>query len=282
MIRNIDYEKIAKEKGIYVVCEMDNESNIQKLRLNPSNNTLNTYSVAKTFTQFAIGMCVDQGLINVDDKFLDIMKIKLNSSYDQKWNNVTIEMLLQHKAGFEKMTLDIDCDDVLSYGTKDYLEYVLRKPLPKQGVEAVYTDASFYLLSRIVEKVTGKTLYDFLRPTLMDVMDFKEYAWSSCPMGHTMGGTCLYIRCEDMIKLGYLYLNNGIYYNQRILSKEWCDKAINNGYALSHLGDGWYGKGGMLGQFLAFNKEKHQAVAWMGYSHNVSAYEMLRINVNKD
>lgn len=278
MLQNTDYEKLAKDKGVYVVCEMDKDYNVYVKRLNPSNKTLNTYSVAKTFTAIAIGMCIDRGLIKLSDKFIEVMGINLKESCDQKWNNVTIEMLLKHQAGFERMTLDIDCDDVLSYGTKDYLEYVLSKPLPKQGVEAVYTDAAFYLLSRIVEKVSGKTLYEFLRPVLMDVMEYREYAWSSCPFGHTMGATGLYIRCEDMVKLGYLFLNDGVYKGTKVVSKEWCDAVLNNGYAMSNLGSGWYAKGGMLGQFLAVNKDKQIVVAWMGYSHNVNSFEMLGIN----
>lgn len=277
MLRDIDYIKLAKDKGVYIVCEMDSDYNIYTQRLNPSNKTLNTYSVAKTFTATAIGICVDQGLVKLEDKFLEVMGIELKDTNDPKWKNVTIEMLLKHQVGFEKMTLDIDCDNVLSYGTKDYLEYVLSKPLPKQGIEAVYTDAGFYLLSRVVEKVSGKTLFDFLRPVLMDVMEFSEYAWSACPLGHTMGATGLYIRCEDMIKLGFLYINDGMYKDKKVISKEWCDLVLTKGYAMSNLGDGWYAKGGMLGQFLAVNKNQKIAVAWMGYAHNVNVQEMLGI-----
>ena len=35
----------------------------------------------------------------------------------------------------------------------------------------------------------------------MDKMKFKEFAWSRCPYGYSMGATGLYIRTEDMVKL---------------------------------------------------------------------------------
>ncbi len=86
----------------------------------------------------------------MEDKFLDIMELVLPENADSRWRNVTIDMLLCHEAGFEDMILDIDHDDVSSYGTNDYLAYVLSFLLPKQYIEAVYTDAAFYLLSLVV------------------------------------------------------------------------------------------------------------------------------------
>ncbi len=45
----------------------------------------------------------------------------------------------------------------------------------------------------------------------MDILAFSEYAWSACPKGHTMSVTGLFVRCEDMVKLGKIYLENGLY-----------------------------------------------------------------------
>lgn len=272
-----DYAARAAGTGIYSVTEMDKDYASRKVTLIPANPTNDVYSVAKIYTVTALGICRDRGLLDTEDKFLDIMGMELPSGADPRWKDVTLHMLMKHTAGFSRGLLDIDVDNASLYPTNDYLSMVLAEPLPyEQGVQRQYTDAAFYLLSLVVEKVSGTTLFEFLRPALMDVMRFGEYAWSACPLGHTMGATGLYIRCEDMVKLGVLYLNGGEWKGERIVSEEWCRAVLERGYEFTSKSvDGWYGKGGMHGQMLALNHTLGLAVAWQGYSRSVSFDAML-------
>ena len=50
-------------------------------------------------------------------------------------------------------------------------------------------------------------------------MRFKEFAWSRCPFGYSIGATGLYLRTEDVVKLGILYLNKGMWKEERIISE---------------------------------------------------------------
>ena len=103
----------------------------------------------------------------------------------------------------------------------------------------------------------------------MDLMKFKEYSWSVCPKGYSIGATGLYLRTEDMVKLGILYLNKGMWKETRVLSEEWVNMVISNEYEFSSLGNGWYGKGGMRGQLLMFNMEKGKASACHSYESTI-------------
>ncbi len=266
MLSHKDYAAIGKRCGIFSVAEMDDRYCARKQIVTPSQKATNAYSVAKTFTVTAVGLCVDRGLLHEEDKFLDVMGIDAQG-LDEKWRHVTVSALLSHRWGTDiPELLDINVDDVASYQTKDFLQYVLQKPLNGEvGGSYCYTDAAYYLLSCLVEKVSGVTLSEWMRPVLMGKMGFVEYAWASCPLGHTMGGTGLFLRSEDAVKLGALYLNDGIWQGERILSQEWCDTVKAKEYGFSRRANGWWGKGGMHGQFLAFHPEKKLAVAWLGY-----------------
>ena len=277
MLTNRCYARRAAGTGIYSIVEMDTEYRSRKITLIPANPTNDVYSVAKIYTVSAIGMCYDRGLLHPEDRFLEVMKLPLPPQADVKWKNVTLDMLMRHVAGFKQGYLDIDVDNASEYPTLDYLSMVLAQPLSDgQGVERQYTDAAYYLLSRVVEQVSGMTLFDFLRPALMDTMRFSEYAWSTCPLGHTMGATGLYLRCEDMVKLGVLYLNGGVWRGTRLLSEEWCNLVFERNYEFSLRGVGeWYGKGGMHGQMLALNRKLGLAVAWQGYTPKVDFAAML-------
>ena len=179
-----------------------------------------------------------------------------------------------HKVGFGCGMLDIDSEDASLYPTTDYLKIVLSTELKYEpGTVYQYTDAAFYLLSRVVFELTNTDLSDVLRPALMDTMRFKEYSWSVCPMGYSIGATGLYLRTEDVAKLGILYINGGNWKGTQIISKEWVDLVLKNGYEFSALRGGWYGKGGMCGQLLMFNPEKGKVVAFHSYESSVP-YQM--------
>ena len=280
MINKYKANAIDKNLNIYFICEADKNYNIQKAVINSANPTCNCYSVAKAFTVLAIGMLYDKGLIKLDDLLVKILKKHLPSHIDPLWNQVTIHDVLLHKIGFDRGLLDIDCDDASLYETSDYLKIVLNTKLTYQpGTVYQYTDAAYYLLSRVVYEVSGIELSDFLRPILMEKLKFKELAWSKCPYGYSMGATGLYIRTEDMIKLGILFLNEGMWNSERIISKEWINIVISNQYEFTHVKDGWYAKGGMCGQLLMFNFELGKAIACHSYESRIP-YDIFIENYN--
>ena len=217
-----------------------------------------------------VGLLYDKGLLTTDMLIVDVLKKYLPRDLDEKWNKVTIHDVLLHKVGFGCGMLDIDCEDASLYPSCDYLEMVLKTQLVYEpGTVFQYTDAAYYLLSRVIYELSGKDLDDLLRPILMEKMKFKEYAWSKCPYGYSMGATGLYLRTEDMIKLGILYLNNGVWKDERIISEKWINLVLANRYEFTYIKDGWYGKGGMRGQLLMFNREKNKAIAFHSFENKI-------------
>ena len=244
------------------------------LCVTPSNKTNDCYSVSKLFTVTAIGLLYDEGKLNTNEKIADILSDTLPSTIDPKWNQITVHDVLLHRWGIDQGFLDIDCEDInyypRIYGERnDFLKIIFSKHLPKTpGESECYSDAAYYLLSRIVSKKAGETLYEYLRKRLFLPLCFEETAWSTCPMGYPMGATGLFLRCGDMAKLGSLYLQGGLYNGNRILSKEWCETVLQAGYELRKCGGNGYAKGGMYGQRLYICPEKDLVVAWLGYDEN--------------
>ena len=263
-------EILAREgANVFFIAEYG-EDGIQTQSLCTTNPCQNIYSIAKAFVVTAIGLLVDRSLLSTDEIVTDLLADELPATYHPIWNKTDVEMLLLHKVGLEKGFLDIDCRDASSFG-EDYLSFVLNAPIRADfdGTQSTYTDAAYYLLSRIVEKRAGMPLDDFLWRHLFAPMKFREAAWSHCPMGHAMGATGLYLRIEDLIKLGALYLDRGVYEGKRILSESWVDTVLSKGYELKLQKNGkTYGKGGMRGQMLMLLPHCHRAVAWLGCGNN--------------
>ena len=269
-----DFKKKIEETqnaNMFFISEYQN-GKIESVNLANTSLCQDVYSVAKTFVVTAIGLLVDRGLLSVDEILTDILMGELPETYNKVWDKTTVEMLMLHKVGLPVGFLDIDAADSTTFG-EDYLSYVLNYPVSEdfdpQKAEFTYTDAVFYLLSRVVEKRAGMGTDNFLWENLFYPTGCKEAAWSHCPKGHAMGATGLYIRAQEMVKLGMIYLNGGVYEDKRILSEQWVDKAIKNGYELYPLAGGKaYGKGGYAGQMFMVVPEKGRVVAWTGFGDN--------------
>ena len=120
-------------------------------------------------------------------------------------------------------------------------------------------------------------LDDYLRPMLMGKLKYREMGWSRCPKGHAMGATGLFLRVEDMTKLGMVYAQGGKWQGERLLSEEWITMCLERGYEFGKIADGWYGKGGMFGQMLCFNVEKQCALAWQAHTETSALNAILGI-----
>lgn len=103
-------------------------------------------------------------------------------------------------------------------------------------------------------------------------LGFHVNAWSRDVNGHTVGGTGLYLRTEDMAKIGWLYLNRGMWGDRRIFSEEWADiflhapvDEIRYGYATTEATADLYLTGGMYNQGMDFDLRTRRVVAWHAF-----------------
>jgi len=265
-----DFAAYIREKGynVFSIAEICGgvAEDMQLLR---TNRCQDSYSVAKAFVVTALGFLYDDGLISPDERIADIFPEYTPA--DARWQGATIDMALRHSLGLPGGYMDIDCAPMHTFG-RDFLECLFACPLDSApGEKYCYTDAAFYLLARAAEKRAGRPLIDLMWDRLFGPLMFTEAAWSTCPLGHAMGATGLYITSSDMAKLGALYLGGGMWQGRRILSEEWVKIVLERGYELKPTGIGKsYGKGGMYSQMLLVVPETDRAVAWHAFDDGVN------------
>lgn len=233
----------------------------------PSNRCNDSYSVAKAFVVTAIGLLWDAGRLNVTDSLYEILRDDFPNDADPGWRLATVEHAMTHRLGFDRGFLDIDQEEIGVSDGEDYLQIVLRHPLAYMpGFHQQYSDAAFYLLSRVIARIAGENIDSLLLRQIFKPMEFREVAWSRCPLEYPIAATGLYISSEDMVKLGALYLNGGVWKGRRLLSQAWVDKTLANEYEFhAMLPSGLIGKSGLYGQALVFSRERGFAAAWHGY-----------------
>lgn len=179
------------------------------------------YSVSKSFTSTAIGFAVSEKLLTVNDKVISFFPNDLPDSISSNLNELTIKDLLSMSAG-----QDPDPTSSIRNWNTNWVKSFLAVPfLYKPGTKFLYNSVATFMLSAIIQKVTGEKLIDFLKPRLFDPLGIEEIDWEINPMAINTGGWGLRIKTEDLAKFGLLYLQNGNWNGKQLLSKEWIEEA---------------------------------------------------------
>ena len=95
----------------------------------------------------------------------------------------------------------------------------------KPGSLYTYNSLGTYMLSAIVQKVTGEKVVDYLYPRLFRPLGIVNPTWQESPHGTNTGGWGLYLKTEDLAKMGQLLLQKGNWPGPQILSEEWVNAA---------------------------------------------------------
>lgn len=265
VMRKIEEEIRRRGVNLYDFALMT-DGGIEEIHTQPCNACNNSYSVTKAFVATAAGVLWERGQLDLDRPVTEFFREY--TPKDEAWSRVTMRHALTHTMGIGKGYLDIDVEDIYSYGTEDFLEVVFREPLPHEpGSHYCYSDAAYYLASRVVEEAAGERTDGFLMREILLPMKVQEAAFSCCPGNHIIGATGLYIRARDMVKLGWLYAGGGEYEGKQLISDRWIAEEEKGNLAFTACGKGGArGKGGMCGQMLMFSREKRFAAAWHSFT----------------
>ncbi|WP_010274245.1 serine hydrolase domain-containing protein [Paenibacillus senegalensis] len=178
------------------------------------------FSLSKTFTSIAVGIARDRGWLELEDPVISFFPDKLPETISPNLAKMTIHHLLCMNAGHQH--------NIYPYVEReeDWVKAFLSQDVEHEpGTYYRYSTHSSYMLSAIIEKVTGQNLVDFLMPTLFEPLDIPRPAWETCPLGITAGGMGLSLRTEDIAKFGVMLLNNGMYEGNRIVSEDYLKMA---------------------------------------------------------
>ena len=202
-----------KKLGVYGICLFQIGKSMETYRFR-SNDRENLYSASKVFTSIGIGIAEDQGLLKLSDKVLDFFPeySHLASKGSEK---ITIKNLLQMSSGH--MTENFN-----DYNKMDRAELFFKTELKnKPGSTFFYEDLCSYMLGRIIHKVSGSTLLEYLKPRLFTPLGIVNPQWHTCQLGYTSCSGGLYLTTEEFSRIGILLLQKGQYNHQQIVSSDY-------------------------------------------------------------
>lgn len=182
------------------------------------------YSLSKSFTSSGIGLAVAEGLLTVDDPVLNFFPNEAPPNPSENLKAMRVRHLLSMNTGHKEDTTG----RVFRGKDDNWPRVFLSLPVEHQpGTWFVYNTGSTYMLSAIITRLTGATLLDYLRPRLFDPLGIENPRWETDPRGISIGGSGLHIKTEDIARFGQMYLQRGMWDDQRILPESWVVEATS-------------------------------------------------------
>ncbi|MEK5438174.1 MULTISPECIES: serine hydrolase domain-containing protein [Paenibacillus] len=239
------------------------------------------FSLSKSFTSTAIGFAVTEKLITLDDAVISFFPEEAPATNTDNLSNMTIRHLLMMGTGHVVDTMDT----LHKSADGNWVKAFFSVPVEKQpGTHFLYNTGATYMLSAILQRVTGQTLLEYLEPRLFAPLGIHGATWQSCPRGINTGGFGLSITTEDIAKFGQLYLQKGIWNNQRILPEQWIneatskhisngegdhDWALGYGYQFWRCQHGAYRADGAFGQLCVVLPDQDAVIAITAASNSI-------------
>jgi CubicO group peptidase (beta-lactamase class C family) len=179
------------------------------------------YSLSKTFTATALGFAVDEGLIDLDERVVDVFPEFAAEITTPRARSIRVRHLAAMASGHTQEMLD------LAQQT-DPLEpvrgFLLHEPDKEPGTVFAYSQPCTYTVAAILQRRAGTDLIGYLRPRLFDPLGVPPVGWESYPEGRSLGFTGLYATTETIAKLGQLHLDDGRWDGRQLLPEGWVEQ----------------------------------------------------------
>ncbi|MGF0173960.1 serine hydrolase domain-containing protein [Streptomyces sp. Marseille-Q5077] len=232
------------------------------------------YSISKSFTSTAAGIAAGEGLIRLDDPVISYFPEFDADITDPRSRAMLVRHVASMASGHETDALD----EARARDREDLVRgFLLAAPTRDPGTVFAYNQPATFTLAAIVQRASGQSLTEYLRPRLLDPLGIGEVAWLRHRDGRELGFSGLHATTDAIARLGRLYLRGGMWDGKRLLPEWWVAEATRPQISNSGVmpGDDWqhgygfkfwmsrhgYRGDGAFGQFCLVLPEQDAVIA---------------------
>ncbi|MDO4294005.1 MAG: serine hydrolase [Eubacteriales bacterium] len=178
------------------------------------------HSFSKSLTSTAIGFAVQEGLMSLEERLVDLFPDRLPQKVSAHLEKATVRDLLIMGCGH--------ATEPDGQNQPDWIDRFLAHDFVYEpGTMFQYNTMGTNMLSAALLRKTGEGLTQFLRPRLLDRLGIGEVEISVLPDGVENGGAGYRLRTEDMARFITFVANRGRWQNEQLLNAAWFDAACS-------------------------------------------------------
>lgn len=181
------------------------------------------WSVSKSVSSALVGIALERGdLQSVDQRVGELLPAELLQRSDRRMQDVTLAQLMSLTAG-------IGCRGGDSCTGEAFNKVIARRLRFTPGSRWYYDTSSVQVLSAIMGQLDDAgSMQRYGENVLFEPLGFADLEWEMDEDGVTMAGRGLYARPRDLAKIGALYLNEGVWEGERLISAEFIQQSMTN------------------------------------------------------
>ncbi|UCG85185.1 MAG: serine hydrolase, partial [Gemmatimonadota bacterium] len=215
------YGLLVVKNGYLVAEGYFNEGSVEQLS--------GRQSTTKSFTSAMVGVALDRGcLSSVDQKMMDFFPEFAGQIEDPRKEQITIRHLLQMRAGYPwEERVPQYFDSLFMFDNWNWLPHLIDFPLLSDpGTEFGYSNFTSHLLAVIASRACDTDLRSYAQEHLFAPIGAEVADWTTDPDGYNWGSWEIYVTARDMAKFGMLYLNDGEFEGNQVLSADWVRESL--------------------------------------------------------
>jgi len=223
---------VRNNANLWSIVVSKNDSVIYKRFFNGKigSDQFNNQSLTKSVVSLLVGIAIEKGYIkSVNQKIVDFFPL-LKTDTDKRKQDITILDIMNQASGLWHENLD-SAGGVEAYlAMPDPSGYVLQHPLLTEPSKVFhYSNAASHLLSVILTKATHMSTLQFAEQYLFKPLHITAYNWEKMKDGYYDGSglLSLHLRTDDMLKIGNLLLNKGMYNSKQVVPAIWVEQILH-------------------------------------------------------
>ncbi len=182
------------------------------------------FSLSKSFVSCAIGFAIQEGLLKLTDTLGELFPEYANDEkVSAEAKAMTVRNLLTMRSGQQNCHLG---EFLFHEADKPFVQRFLEVPMfTKPGEAFVYNSGNTFMLSAIIQKLTGQKLVEYLQPRLFAPLGINAPKWDESPDGVCLGGWGLFLSLDDVTRFTKLLNDGGKWEGKQILPADYLQEA---------------------------------------------------------
>ncbi|GAB5558908.1 MAG: hypothetical protein SynsKO_05550 [Synoicihabitans sp.] len=185
----------------------------------------NIYSCTKSLTSTVLGLLIAEGKCSLDSRAAD-----WEPSLEKHYPHVTLRHFATMTSGYSAAGNSRWDEESEDWG---WTPFEPVEPYFAPGTAYAYWDEAMMMYGRVLTKIAGEDLHSYLDRKVFSRIGMGEWDWwydqelaDGTPLRN--GCTGITINAEQLARLGLLFLNDGVWQDERVLPEGWVERATRH------------------------------------------------------